>query len=42
MTMNGATLEARTVKVPGVALYVEVRGSGPEFAEKLHEVLQEA
>jgi pimeloyl-ACP methyl ester carboxylesterase len=29
MTMDGATLEARTVKVPGATLYVEVRGSGP-------------
>ena len=29
MTTKGATLEARTVKVPGATLYVEVRGSGP-------------
>jgi pimeloyl-ACP methyl ester carboxylesterase len=27
--MTATTMETRTVEVPGAALYVEVRGSGP-------------
>jgi pimeloyl-ACP methyl ester carboxylesterase len=29
MTTQGTTVEARTLKVPGATLYVEVQGSGP-------------